>query len=78
MPESFEMLQAVERGYLRVGDVVDVLGVSRQRCDQLTQRDGFPQPKAVGGRRLWRRSPVEVWYGRLGGERLGRGVALFG
>jgi hypothetical protein len=53
MPESFDILSAVERGYARVTDMPAVLGASRQRCDQLTRIDGFPAPSVVAGRGAW-------------------------
>jgi predicted DNA-binding transcriptional regulator AlpA len=59
----------VERGYLRVGDVADLLGVSRQRADQLRHRQDFPTPIEVAGRRMWRRIDVEAWADRSGGAR---------
>jgi predicted DNA-binding transcriptional regulator AlpA len=64
MPESLEILRMVERGYLRVGDVAELLGVSRQRADQLRHGADFPTPIEVSGRRLWRRSDVERWAKR--------------
>jgi predicted DNA-binding transcriptional regulator AlpA len=57
----------VECGYLRVGDVADLLGVSRQRADQVRHRQDFPTSIGVLGRRLWRRSDVERWAKRQGG-----------
>jgi predicted DNA-binding transcriptional regulator AlpA len=62
MAESAEILALVERGYLRIVDIAALLGVSRQRAGQITQRSDFPAPaKLVGERRLWRRRDVERW-----------------
>jgi prophage regulatory protein len=51
-----------------VGDLVGVteignlLGVSRQRADQLTRLEGFPEPVAVlSAGRIWRLVDVEEW-----------------
>ena len=52
------------RRYDLVGaaEIARLLGVSRQRVDQLTRRPDFPRPVAeliVG--RIWERSAVERW-----------------
>ena len=44
MPESAGILALVERGYLRLADMPPLLGVTKQRCQQLAQREGFPKP----------------------------------
>jgi prophage regulatory protein len=62
MPDSAEILALVERGHLRTVDIAALLGVTRQRAGQITQRPDFPAPaKLVGKRRLWRRPNVERW-----------------
>jgi prophage regulatory protein len=39
-----------------------MLGVSRQRVQQLVSRDGFPVPEAVLEMgKVWKRSDVEEW-----------------
>jgi len=39
-----------------------MLGVSRQRVQQLVSRDGFPEPEAVLEMgKVWKRSNVEEW-----------------
>jgi predicted DNA-binding transcriptional regulator AlpA len=39
-----------------------LLGVSRQRVQQLVSRDGFPKPEAVLEMgKVWKRSDVEAW-----------------
>jgi prophage regulatory protein len=48
-----------------VTEIGDLLGVSRQRADQLSRTDGFPEPiGAIAAGRIWRRADVEAW-GRL-------------
>jgi predicted DNA-binding transcriptional regulator AlpA len=49
-------------------EIADLLGVSRQRVDQIVKKDpGFPTPEAVliGGR-IWKRGDVEAWARRTG------------
>jgi predicted DNA-binding transcriptional regulator AlpA len=47
-----------------------MLGVSRQRVQQLISRDDFPQPEVVLDMgKVWQRADVEAWakaHGRLG------------
>jgi predicted DNA-binding transcriptional regulator AlpA len=57
-----------------VGEVADLLGLSRQRIDQLAadSRSGFPEPvkverRGLATRRLWRASEVVAW-GRATGR----------
>ena len=39
-----------------------MLGVSRQRVQQLVSRDGFPEPEAVLEMgKVWKRSDIEDW-----------------
>jgi predicted DNA-binding transcriptional regulator AlpA len=51
-------------------EIAEMLGVTRQRVDQLHRTEGFPEPAAelaIG--RVWRRQDVEAWAretGRLG------------
>lgn len=43
-------------------EIADLLGVTRQRVDQLSRSEGFPEPKAelaIG--RVWDRAAVVVW-----------------
>jgi predicted DNA-binding transcriptional regulator AlpA len=43
-------------------EIADLLGVSRQRADQLSRTDSFPTPLGeVAAGRIWRRSDVEAW-----------------
>jgi predicted DNA-binding transcriptional regulator AlpA len=54
-------------------EIAELLGVSRQRVDQLSRTDDFPAPVAdlaIG--RVWTRDDVERWAratGRLKGDR---------
>lgn len=60
--ESAEILAVVEKGYLRLADMPPILGLTKQRCHQLTRRVDFPAPAKVSGRRrLWLRADVERW-----------------
>ncbi len=62
--ESAEVLEPVEGEFARLTDLSAILGVTKQRCHQLAQRDDFPPPaKLIGERRLWLRSDVELWAG---------------
>jgi hypothetical protein len=53
-------------------EIADLLGVTRQRVDQLSRTEGFPEPKAelaIG--RVWERAEVVAWAraaGRLPAE----------
>jgi len=47
-----------------VHEIARLLGVSRQRADQLSRQKGFPEPVAViaGGRqRVWLAEDVRAW-----------------
>jgi predicted DNA-binding transcriptional regulator AlpA len=63
----------VSKGYAPSVDLVStpeiavMLGVSRQRVDQLTRMEGFPEPAAelaIG--RVWERADVEAWARETG------------
>ena len=48
-------------------EIAAMLGVSRQRVDQLTRTEGFPEPVAelaIG--RVWERADVEAWARETG------------
>lgn len=48
-------------------EIAELLGVSRQRADQLSRTDGFPEPVAeIAAGRIWLREEVEVWARRTG------------
>jgi hypothetical protein len=39
-----------------------MLNVTRQRADQLTRTDGFPEPVGeISAGRIWHRADVETW-----------------
>ncbi len=62
MPESAKVLEAIDVDCVRLVDMVQIFGVTKQRCHQLAQRDDFPTPaRRIGRRRLWLRSEVELW-----------------
>lgn len=43
-------------------EIGEMLGVSKQRAAQLTQRPDFPPPVSVlAAGRIWRRDDVEKW-----------------
>jgi predicted DNA-binding transcriptional regulator AlpA len=44
-------------------DIAQILGVSRQRANELTKRDGFPTPLATVNTRInvWSRQAVLEW-----------------
>jgi prophage regulatory protein len=47
---------------LRLVDIGQLLGISKQRAHQLSKRRRFPTPAATYARgRLWRQSDVERW-----------------
>jgi hypothetical protein len=62
-----------------IGDVADVLGVSRQRADQVSRFAGFPPPVGqLRGGRVWDLVHVRRWMvaeGRAGQELLDHGAA---
>jgi excisionase family DNA binding protein len=43
---------------MRTLEIADYLGVTRQRVTQLASHDGFPAPRMVGGRRLWKKASI--------------------
>jgi prophage regulatory protein len=43
-------------------EIAEMLGISRQRADQLVRQAGFPAPDAViTAGRIWRTEDVEAW-----------------
>lgn len=45
-----------------VTEIAAMLGVSRQRADQLSRADGFPTPEVeISAGRVWKREHVETW-----------------
>jgi prophage regulatory protein len=52
---------------LGLHEVAELLGVSRQRADQLARYTGFPKPVAeLKAGRIWRRTDIEKWKERNG------------
>lgn len=53
-----------------VYEIAQMLGVSRQRVDQLSRREDFPRPVAELHRaRIWLKAEVEDWQTtRVGGR----------
>jgi predicted DNA-binding transcriptional regulator AlpA len=50
---------------VRMIEIAELLGVSKQRAHQIAYGDGFPVPVAEDGRgRLWDRREVEAWAKR--------------
>ena len=67
------MVLTVRHRLAGTAEIAAMLGVSRQRVQQLTARADFPEPYDVlaAGRRIWQRADVEAWastHGRLTGE----------
>ncbi|MGI8939484.1 MAG: helix-turn-helix transcriptional regulator [Iamia sp.] len=59
MEEALDLLGLAEIGAL--------LGVSRQRVDQLARTEGFPDPVAtLSAGRIWQRDDVEAWARQTG------------
>lgn len=45
-----------------VAEIADLIGVSRQRVDQLTRTEDFPTPVAdLASGRIWERGDVDAW-----------------
>lgn len=50
-----------------VAEIAEMLGVTRQRVNQLAREEGFPQPEAeLSAGRIWKRSDVVAWARRTG------------
>jgi prophage regulatory protein len=55
-----------------VTEIGELLDVSRQRADQLTRTEGFPEPiGTIAAGRIWRLVDVEAWA-RATGRRASR------
>jgi predicted DNA-binding transcriptional regulator AlpA len=47
---------------VRIVEIAELLGVSKQRAHQIAEERGFPDPTGRDGRgRLWDRSEVVTW-----------------
>ena len=64
----------MSRHLVGVTEIAEMLGVSRQRADQITrQYSDFPQPEVtLATGRVWRRAAVEGWHKRHPDRRPGR------
>lgn len=52
---------------LGAAEIAELLGISRQRVDQLAAGEDFPKPTAVlAAGRIWKRGEVEAWAQRTG------------
>lgn len=50
-----------------VTEIAELLGVSRQRADQLSHSPGFPEPIAeLASGRIWLQAQVEKWAREAG------------
>jgi predicted DNA-binding transcriptional regulator AlpA len=50
---------------IRLVEIAEILGVSKQRAHQLAAEDDFPSPFTADGRgRLWNRREVQTWATR--------------
>lgn len=53
-----------------VTEIAQMLGVSRQRADQLSRTEAFPAPQAeLAAGRVWSREAVETWISSRRGSR---------
>ena len=54
-----------EMGLVTCQEIAAILGVTRQRVQQLSHTEGFPAPRYVVGRTyLWQRSKIDRWLAR--------------
>lgn len=52
---------------VNLSDIGRLLGVSRQRAAQLSEREDFPAPMGVMGRgKVWRLVDIEEWARQTG------------
>jgi predicted DNA-binding transcriptional regulator AlpA len=59
----------VDESLVGTAEVAEMLGVSRQRVDQLTRTDeDFPEPLTTGRYRVWRRQDIVEWARATGRE----------
>ena len=60
----------MDESFMGVTEIASMLGVSKQRVIQLSQRESFPVPVAtLASGRIWKRKDVEAWA-RHAGRRL--------
>lgn len=52
----------MDEDLIGTGEIAELLGVSRQRADQLSRYyDDFPAPRTAGRYRYWSRADVDRW-----------------
>lgn len=52
---------------IRLVEIAELLGVTKQRAHQIAEEDDFPVPVAEDGRgRLWSRREVQAWASQRG------------
>lgn len=57
----------VDVDLMGIAEVADLLGVTRQRADQLSRGETFPTAVAdLKGGRIWRRKDIEQWARETG------------
>jgi predicted DNA-binding transcriptional regulator AlpA len=50
---------------IRLVEIAEILGVTKQRAHQIATEHGFPKPLAEDVRgRVWRRSEIQAWAKR--------------
>jgi hypothetical protein len=55
---------------LRLVDIAELLGATKQRAHQIAEEKGFPAPLAEDARgRVWSRYQVQAWAKRWRGEK---------
>lgn len=66
MPSTF---RAVDGTLIGTAEIAKMLGISRQRVDQLSRTDpDFPKPLTSGRYRVWQRDDILVWARGTGRE----------
>jgi hypothetical protein len=60
-------------GIVQMGEIAAMLGVSRQRANELSLRAGFPEPYgALSTGRVWLLEDVEAWAKASGRKLAGK------
>ncbi len=66
------MLLPVSGHLVGAAEIAEMLGVSRQRVDQVAGEPDFPEPEVVlAAGRVWKRSDVERWIAKHPRKRRG-------
>jgi predicted DNA-binding transcriptional regulator AlpA len=62
--------QALTSPEIRLIEIAELLGVTKQRAHQIAEEPGFPAPVAEDARgRQWSRYEVQAWAKRWRGEK---------